>query len=177
MNIAGSVWVACCEWRSLSWRSWWYLCEEMMFLRVCDVCEILKLVAKVGSSHKYSGAGFSYWTKQSLAVTNFLRFNTPPQFTICTCFFVDIGEHNKLENPEILTSVSPNLCQQWWPYVTWWFGSTFVTAEVTEGKTHSWLSWTFRTVSGSVIFFIGSDFPGVDLETLFKMTWRNVFAL
>lgn len=33
MSIAGRVWIACCRWKSLTWRPW-FLCEEAMFLRV-----------------------------------------------------------------------------------------------------------------------------------------------
>lgn len=49
-----------------------------------------------------------------------------------------------------------------------------MTAEFTEGKKHTWLSELFLAVS---FYFIGSYFHGADLETTFKMTSRNVFAL
>lgn len=100
---------------------------------------------------------------------DFLQFNTPTQFMICTCLFALASrEHNKREN-QVLTFMSPNLCQYWWPYVTWWFGSSFVITEVIEGKkkTQNCLFWKFRTVSGSVNFFI-DRFHGTSLETVFK---------
>lgn len=68
--------------------------------------------------------------------------------------------------------MSPNLCQYWWPYVTWWFGSSFVITEVIEGKKQekrTCLFWKFITVPGSVNFFFnGSRFHGTSSETVLK---------